>query len=74
MKKIFCANFVLLGVISGQKMTHNVGIPAGVSPKMPDDVIVARLRKRRLRMGPTDMCLEFSNWLGRLQLTIYCKF
>ena len=51
MKKIFCANFVLLGVISGQKMTHNVGIPAGVSPKMPDDVIVTRLRKKAFAYG-----------------------
>ena len=43
MKKIFCANFVLLGVISGQKMTNNVG--------MPDDVIVARLRKEAFAYG-----------------------
>jgi hypothetical protein len=51
MKKIFCVNFVLLGVISAQKMTHNVGIPAGVSPKMPDDAIVARLRKEAFAYG-----------------------
>jgi hypothetical protein len=29
----------------------NVGIPVGVSPKMPDDVIVARLCKKAFAYG-----------------------
>ena len=63
-KKIFCANSALLGVILGQKMTFKEGNP----PSVQSDVIST------VQAEFADMCLEFSDWLGHLQLTIQAKF
>ena len=58
-ENIFCVNFVFLRVISRKKRTHNVGIPAGLSPKMPDDVIVTRLCKKAFAYGTRRNVLNF---------------